>query len=86
MSKIIIRTTLQRLTPTKKTPPQPFPFLSLPSEIRNRIYGLALAPIKKDGSHSPHTIIAGKKTHYTTATPALLYTSRQIYQEAAPVL
>ena len=86
MSKIMSRTTPKSATPTTKTPTQPFPFLSLPSEIRNRIYELALAPIKEDGSVSPHTIIASKKVHCPTATPALLHTSHQIYNEAAPIL
>lgn len=80
--------------------PTKFPFLALPRELRDQIYSYALAPVN-DQERFPHdTYIIdfdiGRKAGYTDLTIrihkdnipgiAILYASKQIYDEATTAL
>ncbi|MCJ1317785.1 hypothetical protein MMC15_003112 [Xylographa vitiligo] len=62
------------------TAPTPFPFLSLPGELRNAIYALLLTPTTRPTTpprtHPPH--------HHLT--PSLLRVSHLLHAESAPFL
>ncbi|KAJ8064162.1 hypothetical protein OCU04_006514 [Sclerotinia nivalis] len=65
---------------------KPFPFLSLPSEIRNQIYEMVLCDVQEpelpDGLDIPSTLAIAKKNIH----PQLLRTCRRIHDEAKYVM
>jgi len=68
--------------PPSPSPTQPFPFLSLPPEIRNKIYRYLLTragPIR-----SPHR--PRQYARPSNVQPCILATSRQIHNEAVRIL
>lgn len=76
------------VTPRTDPPGTPFPFLSLPRELRDLVYTHSFPP---DGlRYRPHDIPATTLWNTPHRTPAthlpLLLTSRQLHAEAQPVL
>ncbi|KAI9717635.1 MAG: hypothetical protein M1812_004580 [Candelaria pacifica] len=69
------------------TPVAPFPFLSLPGELRNKVYQYVVTAVGEDES-----TIAPKEMHSlfrsgrSRINVAILRTSKQLYEEASPVM
>ncbi|MCJ1284037.1 hypothetical protein MMC26_003368 [Xylographa opegraphella] len=63
-------------------PSTPFPFLSLPGELRNAIYALLLTPTSQSNPHPFHHPL--RQHHHLT--PSLLRVCHQLHAESAPFL
>ena len=64
----------------------PFPFLSLPSELRNNIYRLLLTSSSPEIASSPNILLTRTSNALLNIHPALLLTCRQINAEATSIL